>query len=852
MPEVTDPRIKAKVLAAAQPANPMQGPTVFPDGTVSFPMAVDRQLGNQQTSTSITSSEVSTSNAIKDQRAEDTARGYTGGVDTTESENTSAYLTMRMLNAWKRISGTLSKTPEAAKPSTAETVGGFLGDNAREAATRLTQSNDVASARTNLRNDYKDFVSAALTMATGAAFKDEEMEDTVERFMPQWYDDKDTLAHKWQTLRDTASAAMAKAGAAQAVIDKRLNSPEFKLIEQLYTQPDLFTNPETGARLAGGTTQIESGAKPSTTEKTFTPPQEMQNEWLNALISVPRGQLTVEKYKELLDTIYPKYDFQPAFNPAEAEAFVENYNNPNNPVNFTIPGATQQMNETEQATAGFMQSPAGTAVGSFGNAMTGGLMENMLLDDGQREQFDDQKDRDFWANLAGEVGGSILPTVGAEKLLAMGIGKVAPGITARGFNPLLSDVGANAAYGGMRGATDDDSTFAGGLASGTAGSVVGRSASAGARGFMGKRSMNDLEALKGVDLTTLQRMGLGKLEEVFHDVPFVRGARGNAIDSFNLQDANNTLSRIGEQVPPGTYPGTNTAGEVAKALSNRYNKLRPYIKGQIDQPFQSAAQALATQTMAKKEMNQFWNGEVADATKRLFSGPNGSVTGETYRDAMTRLRSLEDSLVKKYESQGELWALDTATLLGKYRSQVRAMIGRQNPQIAEELRQVERAWAESVRIDDAVLRSSGNDGVYTPNQKELSIKKLDTSPRQSASAHGKSLGQNYAAAGRRIMGAKGVPDSIGFWKTAAVMFGPGAVAAGGVATDAGTLAAMAAGLQAAAWAIGVPAYTAGVKRAMQAVTSGKRPAAVDNDIVRAVIAQATRELLDNDQTEGVE
>jgi hypothetical protein len=88
--------------------------------------------------------------------------------------------------------------------------------------------------------------------------------------------------------------------------------------------------------------------------------------------------------------------------------------------------------------------------------------------------------------------------------------------------------------------------------------------------------------LKGVKLTTLQKLGLGKVEDAASGTPITHGARLASVKSYNVEQGNRALGYIGESVPKGIEPGTELNNHIDQTASNFYSRLSPKINGTVD------------------------------------------------------------------------------------------------------------------------------------------------------------------------------------------------------------------------------------------------------------------------------
>ena len=121
---------------------------------------------------------------------------------TSENERTAAYNAGRTLLSAADIFNTVKSDPDAIAPGALEAaVGLFIDPNFIRSADRQI----VASAQ-------YEAVDALLTLATGAAYNQEQRASQIQRFIPLYSDKAKTREYKKRALLDTIQVAKAKSG----------------------------------------------------------------------------------------------------------------------------------------------------------------------------------------------------------------------------------------------------------------------------------------------------------------------------------------------------------------------------------------------------------------------------------------------------------------------------------------------------------------------------------------------------------------------------------------------------------------------------------------------------------------
>lgn len=264
----------------------------------------------------------------------------------------------------------------------------------------------------------------------------------------------------------------------------------------------------------------------------------------------------------------------------------------------------------------------------------------------------------------------------------------------------------------------------------------------------------------GVTPTPGQILGGGanRIEEAAQSVPLVgdaiKGARGRAVEDFNRAAIDKALSPIGEKLHPDTPLGREAISEMHDKVGAAYDKLLPQLKVQADQQFVGnlrnlwqGAQGL-TPDMAKK-----FGSSMQHVVLRKFS-PGGGMTGESFKDVEGEL----GKLAKDYSTSAVASERELGGALKQAQAEMRDLLMRSNPQHADELGRINQSYGNTLRVEGAAGRIGSDQGVFTPAQMLSSVRQLDPSMRKGSFARGEAPMQDFAEAGKAVLGNK-VPDS---------------------------------------------------------------------------------------------
>ena len=157
----------------------------------------------------------------------------------TESERTAGFLAGRISDAVKRLAPAARKNPGAQTPTIGvEAVRKVAGDSAANYFTSAERQQIYAAQR--------DILDAALTLGTGAAYNSEQLAGYEASYLPQLFDDPDTIKSKRQALRSLLQAGATKAGRSAPDIEAAIAA-----LDQL---PDVVANDKEPEGLTGTVT----------------------------------------------------------------------------------------------------------------------------------------------------------------------------------------------------------------------------------------------------------------------------------------------------------------------------------------------------------------------------------------------------------------------------------------------------------------------------------------------------------------------------------------------------------------------------------------------------------------------
>lgn len=200
MPQVTDPALLQQLNGGAQPAMPQQAPREdIVLGRDPYKASAEGRAQQDQ------AMQVQKFQLDQQKFQVEQQRNQQQDQLGTESERTAGFLAGRIVDAVKRLAPAAKKAPSAQAPTVGvEMVRGIAGDSAANYFTGAERQQIYAAQR--------DILDAALTLGTGAAYTKEQLQGYETSYLPQLFDDPDTIKSKRQALRTLLQEASRKAG----------------------------------------------------------------------------------------------------------------------------------------------------------------------------------------------------------------------------------------------------------------------------------------------------------------------------------------------------------------------------------------------------------------------------------------------------------------------------------------------------------------------------------------------------------------------------------------------------------------------------------------------------------------
>lgn len=291
-------------------------------------------------------------------------------------------------------------------------------------------------------------------------------------------------------------------------------------------------------------------------------------------------------------------------------------------------------------------------------------------------------------------------------------------------------------------------------------------------------------AREGVEMTPGQmRGGLAKhAEDAATSLPIlgtaISEARQRGVESFNQALYRRALEPVGETLPSNIKTGSDAIKWVGDRLSKGYETTLPTGVVRADPGFAEDIQKVISDLPSLSETGQKRLAEIIKQRVTDHVPKNGVITGEVYKTLQSGLD--RESAGFAVSSDPDHIAIKQA--IDGIQAAIEGAAKRQDPKFAQAIDNIDRGWAELVRIERAGSGSGAEAGVFTPKQYSGAVRAAEESVRKRGVARGTALGSDIAQAGRAVLPSN-IPDSgtAGRSMLGAVVAAPGAIIGGGMA-----------------------------------------------------------------------
>ncbi len=328
---------------------------------------------------------------------------------------------------------------------------------------------------------------------------------------------------------------------------------------------------------------------------------------------------------------------------------------------------------------------------------------------------------------------------------------------------IVGDVLLGSGLGALTGAGKATEDVAGGTVTGALLGGGGTAVLSGGGRLLAPAVRPEAAALReqGISLTPGSAFGgrIQQVEQAAESIPLVggivSGARERQFSEFNLASYNKVLSNLDPKlkVPQG-LTGRDAYLFVEKSISDKYNDVVPDLAVKFTPKVQSGFDAIK---------NRYAKGNLSEADKQQFQNYVNALESDFRASGVVsgqKAQAIKQDLSEMSRTYGA--GTGSTKILGDAFKELEGFymntLRNQNPKYASDLKKVDSAYRDFVRVQTAMAKTRGEEGIFTPAQLEAAVRQSDVSKRKAAFARGGAPMQDLSSRATSILGQK-VPDS---------------------------------------------------------------------------------------------
>jgi hypothetical protein len=430
-----------------------------------------------------------------------------------------------------------------------------------------------------------------------------------------------------------------------------------------------------------------------------------------------------------------------------------------------------QQGGQQQEPDGMLMSAVKGAAAGFGKTVLGGQelvgkgleavgatdTGKWLVDDARKgvanldqETAADKKENPWSTGIGEFAGGMALPVGGTA------------GAIMKGVKPLTATLASGALQGALQPSGEDRYFWRDklvGAGEGAAAALGGNALAHGIAGFVAPRLTNAARKLAdmGIPLTPGQMIGgmLQRTENAMTSLPVVgnmiRNAEKKAVAAFNNSVLDRALADVGMKLPPGTEAGHEAIGVAQQMASAAYDRVLNGVQFQSTPNFLNGLQNL-------RQLVSEMPADKAAQFERIFENrllrrlqPRGMMDGQTFKQVESELTNLENG----FRRSPDMADKQIGTALREVKDLMREALEDSNPGKRAELEAANRTYAMLSRAEDASMKRSTEDGIFSPADLLRSIRDdAKRTGRRKMYARGDAMMQDLAKAGQAALPSK--------------------------------------------------------------------------------------------------
>jgi hypothetical protein len=222
---------------------------------------------------------------------------------------------------------------------------------------------------------------------------------------------------------------------------------------------------------------------------------------------------------------------------------------------------------------------------------------------------------------------------------------------------------------------------------------------------------------------------------------------------MNVAAYRRALRSAGLHTPKSLKAGHEGVAHVENALRAGYQEVLPRIQGHLDQAFARSTKAMLERAKLPQAQRNHYEDILDREIAAMFDPVTGKVSGQEYKLIDEKL----GELARGYRASDDPYVRRLGGAVAVTRTQLAAMIYRQNPREAARLRRLNLGWAEFARIRDAASRKVA-DGIFDPDDLSRAVRAGDRLRGKGATARGDALMQDLAIDASKVLRSRHSPQ----------------------------------------------------------------------------------------------
>lgn len=247
--------------------------------------------------------------------------------------------------------------------------------------------------------------------------------------------------------------------------------------------------------------------------------------------------------------------------------------------------------------------------------------------------------------------------------------------------------------------------------------------------------------------------GLKKAEDLARSYPMVGSQIDKAMEAtaqtVNRIPPNRALGHIGQSLPENVPAGHAAVGYTQKTLGDAYDSNLSGMSVGLDPTFMTRLSWLGQKGGLRPQELKTLNDIVEHEVGGTFSNGVGRMTLRDFKRLDSRLGSISSKL---QASPDDPFKVQLGESVGFVKDQLGGLLRRQLPDRANNLRALDKAWADFVPYQRAAAMEMA-DGIASPGQFASAVRQSDRSLRKGATAKGEARMQDFAMDTAKVLPA---------------------------------------------------------------------------------------------------